>query len=710
MPNEKTKSQARKKALRGLAIGLAVFAVTFLLGLLKVFPPLEWKSWDARIQVLANPSRASADIVLLAVDQYSLDIYEKEQGLGWPWPRQIYAGVLDFLKAGGAKAVFFDLILSEASTYGVDDDRLFAEAMTRAGNVFLPVFLSAEKGEAGPGEEEVLARSALPGGSGGTVPSSPEEWAVPLARSASLPVDVLAAAAVKIGNVQFVPDGDSVYRRLPLVFRYGNWLLPALPLAMADFISDGVDLRKIPLDRSGNMILRYFGPSRTYKTTSIGAIINSQARIEDGLEPQIQPREFAGKTVIVGTTAAGLLDFRPTPFGGYYPGMEILATAIDNLVHRGAIREAPAAVTWVSVLFLALLAGIGTTMLKKIRHLAALGLALPGLAAAGSLLAVRAGFWAEFVTPAFAAVMTFIAASLLNYGIEGRQRRFIKSAFRYYLSPLVIDRVLADPSLLRLGGERREITAFFSDVAGFTSISEGLSPEDLVGLLNAYLSEMTDIILDLGGTLDKYEGDAIIAFWNAPVDQPDHALRACRAALRCRQRLADLREEFRGRYGHEVRMRIGVNSGPAVVGNMGSERRFDYTAMGDTMNLASRLEGAGKVYGVSTLVGEETERRVRDEILAREVDVIRVVGKKQPIRVFELLGEKGTVPAEELEKAARFGRALETYRTQRFSEAAAMFEAIAGDPVAAVYAGRARKSAASPPPGDWDGVFELDNK
>lgn len=703
MPNEKTKSPARKKALRGLAVGLAVFALTLLLGLLKVFPPLEWKSWDARLHLLAAPEQASKDIVLMAVDQDSLNVYEKEQGLGWPWPRQIYAGVLDFLKAGGAKAVFLDLMLTEDSTYGVDDDRLLAEAMTRAGNVFLPIFLSADEREQNEGEtrlleKSVMDRSRIPGPAGHAL------------KSVSLPVDILAAAAVKMGNVQFVPDGDSVYRRLPLVFGYGDWLLPALPLAMAEFISDGVDPHKIPLDRSGNMILHFFGPRGTYKTYSIGAIINSQARIEEGLEPQVQPREFAGKTVIVGTTAAGLLDFRPTPFGGVYPGMEILATALDNLVGKTFVRETPPAVTWVSVLFLALLAGIGTTMLKKIRHLAALGLALPGLAAAGSLLAVRAGFWAEFVAPAFAAVMTFIAASLLNYGIEGRQRRFIKSAFRYYLSPLVIDRVLADPSLLRLGGERREITAFFSDVAGFTSISEGLSPEDLVGLLNAYLSEMTDIILDLGGTLDKYEGDAIIAFWNAPVDQPDHALRACRAALRCRQRLAELREEFRGRYGHEVRMRIGVNSGPAVVGNMGSERRFDYTAMGDTMNLASRLESAGKIYGVSTLVGEETERRVRDEILAREVDVIRVVGKKQPIRVFELLGEKGAVPTEELEKAARFNRALETYRAQRFSEAAAMFEAIAGDPVATVYAGRARQSAASPPPGDWDGVYELDKK
>jgi adenylate cyclase len=704
MPNEKPLSPGRKKALRGALVGLAVFTVSLLFGLLGAFRTLEWRSWDARLRLLADPGRASSDIVLLAVDQYSLDVFEKEQGLGWPWPRQIYAGVLDFLKAGGAKAVFLDLMLTEASTYGIDDDRLLAEAMIRSGNVVLPFFLSAAEGEADPVEEQVLERSAL------RVQGDAPRPAGQPSRSVALPVDILAAAAVKMGNVQFVPDGDSVYRRLPLVFAYRGRFFPALPLALADVEGDAPDLATIPLDRSGNMILRYFGPDGTYQTYSIGAVINSQARIEEGLEPQVQPRDFSGKTVLVGTKAAGLLDVRSTPFGGVYPGMEILATALDNIVRGGAVREAPAAVAWISVLVLALLAGIGTSLLKKIGHLAALGLALPVLAAAGSVLAVRAGLWVEFVAPAFAGVTAFIAASLLNYGIEGRQRRFIKSAFRYYLSPQVIDRVLDDPSLLCLGGERREITAFFSDVAGFTSISEGLSPEDLVGLLNAYLSDMTDIILDLGGTLDKYEGDAIIAFWNAPVDQPDHAVRACRAALRCQKRLAERREELRLRFGHEVRMRVGLNSGPAVVGNMGSERRFDYTAMGDTMNLASRLEGAGKLYGVSVLVGEETERRVRDEILVREVDVIRVVGKKQAVRIFELLGEKDAVPADEVERAGRFGRALEAYRARRFAEAEAAFGALAGDPVAAVYAGRARQAAASPPPVGWDGVHELDRK
>jgi adenylate cyclase len=704
MADDKARGKRRKKVLRGAGVGLAVFALTALLNIAGAFRTLEWKSWDARLKLLADPGRASADIVLLTVDQVSLDVFEKDQGLGWPWPRQIFAGVLDFLKAGGAKAVFFDIMMTEDSTFGVDDDRLLAEAMTRSGNVLLPFFLSREEKPSDPGARELLERQALKSGGPAVLRAGAP------ARSVSLPVGELAAAAARLGNVQFVPDGDSVYRRLRLVTEFDGLLLPCLPLALADFPGAGPDPAEVPLDRSGAMILRFFGPERTYKTYSIGAIINSQARIEEGLEPQVRPAEFAGKTVIVGATAAGLYDFRPTPFGGVYPGMEILATALDNLVHRDFIRQAPAAVAWIAALLLALAAGIGTSLLKKTGHMAGLGLALPAAAAAGSLLAARSGVWVELVAPAFAAVGAFIAAALLSYGVEGRQRRFIKSAFRHYLSPHVIDRVLDDPTLLRLGGQSREISAFFSDLAGFTSISERLSPEALVGLLNAYLSDMTDIILELGGTLDKYEGDAIIAFWNAPVDLADHALRACRAALRCQKRLAERRDEFRRAYGHELRMRIGLNSGPAVVGNMGSERRFDYTAMGDTMNLASRLEGAGKLYGAWILIGEETERRVRDAVLAREVDIIRVVGKARPVRIFELIGEKGEIPAEDVERVARFGRALASYRARRFAEAEAAFASLAGDPVAALYAERARKAAAEPPPDGWDGVHTLDRK
>ncbi len=221
---------------------------------------------------------------------------------------------------------------------------------------------------------------------------------------------------------------------------------------------------------------------------------------------------------------------------------------------------------------------------------------------------------------------------------------------------------------------------------------------------------MTDIILDEGGTLDKYEGDAIIAFWNAPLDAADHALRACRAALACQARLAELGPDFEKRFGHRLRMRIGLNTGPAVVGNMGSARRFDYTAMGDTINLAARLEGACKAYGISTLAGEATIAAAGETILAREVDVLRVVGKTRPVRIFEVVGQRETAPPEVLARFQAFERVLEAYRRRSWEEAETLAAALAGDPVAAVYAARCARFRSEPPPEDWDFVYELKTK
>ncbi len=694
----------KSKLRRGGAVGLAVFAVTAALWFAGAFRTLEWRSWDARLRLAADPSRASKDIVLIDVDQPSLDAFSRQQNLPWPWPRQIYSAVLDFLKAGGAKAVFFDLILTEPSGFGVEDDANFSAAIGRSGSVFLPFFLSKEEREADTAKAaEALRRFSIAGR------DIPARAVMPL-KSVTLPLAELMANVRGMGNVQFVPDGDSVYRRLPLVFDFAGLTLPSLPLALADAAGAPVDLRKVPLDRDGRMILRFHGPAKTYRSYAIAAVIDSQARIEEGKAPELSPSEFAGKTVIVGTTAPGLFDLRPTPFGGVYSGMEILATAVDNITRGDAVRPASGAATILVILAMATIAAFGTTYLRKIWHLGLFLLAVLALPAAAAFGALALGGWLEFAAPLFAGLAAFVAAALLNYGVEGRQRRFIKSVFRFYLSPEVIERIIENPGLLKLGGASREITAFFSDVAGFTSISEGLSPEDLVGLLNTYLSAMTDIILDSGGTLDKYEGDAIIAFWNAPADQPDHALRACRAALACQKRLSEMAEEFRRRAGRELKMRVGLNSGPAVVGNMGSERRFDYTAMGDTMNLASRLEGVCKRYGIYTLVSEETVSRVGDAVVFREVDMVRVVGKAKPVRVFEPVGEKGGVAPEAAEKLAAFSRALGSYRSRKWAEALLLFEGLKDDPVASIYAGRCRSFIAAPPPQDWDGVFEFKEK
>jgi adenylate cyclase len=691
------------KKIRGLAVGGAVFLCTLLLFHLDAFQSLEWKSWDIRVQQLSNPSRASEDIIILLIDQESLDVYQSEQGLSWPWPRQMYSAVVRFFQHAGAKALLIDLFFFEDSFYGPDDDKDLARTMTEAGNVFLPIFLHERKKETDATLLSALTRFSFPRS------DVPDQMLFPT-QSVTLPVDDLLLAAKGIGNVRFPQDSDGIFRRIPLVFGLRNLILPALPLAVSGFLMDELELEKVPLDRSGKMIINYRGPSETYTTYSIAAIINSYAQLESGLTPQVSPEEFKDKIVLVGGSAPGLLDLRPTPLSAVYPGVEIQATVIDNLLQEDFIRVMPVGIIVLYVFILAFITAIGTSLLANIWRTVAFASACIAIPLAVSVLGFRARSWVEFAAPLFAVLLSFTAASLLNYSFEGRQKRFIKSAFRHYLSPHVIERVLEDPSQLSLGGESREITAFFSDVAGFTSVSESLSPEDLVQLLNEYLSEMTDIILDSGGTLDKYEGDAIIAFWNAPLDLPDHAVRACRAALLCQKRLGDLRPDFQERYGHGLTMRIGVNSGPAVVGNMGSRRRFDYTAMGDTMNLASRLEGACKQYRVPILVGETTFAQIENDIITREVDLIRVVGKAQPVRVYEILGEKSELSASQWEEIDIFHQALKMYRERSWDEAIELFQKSGDTPLVRLYVERIETLKASPPPEGWAGVFDLKQK
>ena len=696
-------SLLRKRLVRGLLIGLGAFALALLVYGLKIDRALEWKSWDARLRLLAQPERAGQDIVIFLIDQDSLDFYEKQQGLPWPWPRQLYSAVIDYLRTGGAKAVFFDLLFSESSRSGVEDDEDMARATERAGNVFLALSLSRKEGSGDPAPAEALERFALQ-------KDDLPERSFAAARSASLPVNVLLRAARGAGNVLFIPDDDSIFRRIPLASEYRGLLVPSISVALAKHVDGGESLPAIPLDSSGQMIIRYHGPAGTYKTYKIAAIVNSWALLEEGLEPQIPPSEFAGKIVFIGASAPALLDNRPTPFSAVCPGVEIQATVLDNILRRDFVRLPPPAVFIVYLFVVSLLTAVGASLLRKTGHLLLFFLVLLALPCVAVWPAFRAGHWLAFVVPEFAVVTGFIAAALLNYSVEGKQRRFIKTVFKHYLSPDVIERVIENPALLRLGGERREVSSFFSDVAGFTAISEALSPEELVDLLNEYLSEMTEIILASGGTLDKYEGDAIIAFWNAPLEQPDHALRACRVALRCQARLRELQPRFQERYGRSIVMRIGLNSGPAVVGNMGSSRRFDYTAMGDTINLAARLEGACKQYGIGILVGEETYRRAQADIAAREIDIIRVVGKTKPVAVYEIIKEKDRLSAEEADGLARYEEARSAYKRRDWEEAAGLFAGLQGDPVAAIYRERCLALMQSPPPKDWDGSFALKTK
>lgn len=691
----------RKKWLRGLACGLISFILSLFLSFSPFFKILEWKTWDLRIRYLSHSEEASSQIVLVLIDQASLDFYAR-QGITWPWPRQMYSAVLDFLHLGRAKAIIIDLILSEPSAYGVEDDLLLAEAIKRNGRTFLSAGFSLSSPAIDKEERSILHRFSLE-------EIKNKKAKIIEAKSVILPLPELLESARGLGNVLFSPDDDAIFRRLPLYFHYQNRIFPALPLAVAqDILAEKLPAPR--LDREGQMVLRFFGPSGTYKNYSMASLINSWVQIENGEQPQVNPEEFRDKIVFLATNAPGLLDLRPTPISSVTPGVEIQATALDNLLQGKAIGFPSKFFSYFLILFFGLVSGLAVSYISKIGWMT-LGLIinLAGPWLTGSI-AFQQGFWLEIVPAELSTLIAFIFAALLNYSFEGRERRFIKNVFRHYLSPQIIDQIIANPSLLRLGGEEREITSFFSDVAGFSRVAEKLSPKELVRWLNEYLSAMTEIILDEGGTLDKYEGDAIIAFWNAPIDQADHALRACRAALKCQQELLHLNPELQKIGGHPVRMRIGINSGRAVVGNMGSKRRFDYTAMGDTVNLASRLEGAGKFYGVSIVISESTLLQAGEELVVRPVDVVRVVGKTQPVRIYELLALKKDFPSEKLNWLEIFYEAWRAYQNRDFAQALSLFSSLPEDDLIRLYLQRCQEFMISPPPLNWDGVFILKEK
>jgi adenylate cyclase len=715
----------KKRWARGLAVGAAAVCLAFGFEAIGAFRRLEWKSWDARLGIFADPSAASKEIVLILVDQPSLDFYAR-QGTTWPWPREFYGAIVRHLAAGKAKAVFFDIVMTEGSRFE-GDDLSFAAAMREAGNVFVPVFLSAEDKESNAaGVASFLDRFTTAGASVpprliGPIPEGPGEGK-PI-RSITLPIPEILDAARGAANVQVNPDADHIYRRISLFYPVGELtrslpkrssenpvLALSVPWALASWIRPSLDPRTIPVDADGRMVIRFLGPAETYPAKSAAAVINSFAQAQEGGTPQIPPGEFAGKIVFVGLSAVGLYDIKASPLDGVVPGVFIQAAALDTILGGRTIRVPDRGPIWVYIAVLGLLAGLVVSVVRKTAANTAAFAGFLLLPAGGALAAFRAGFWLDFVAPEAAVLFALIGAALLNYSVEGRERRFLKGAFHHYLSPAVIDRILEDPKRLHLGGELREVTSYFSDVAGFTSISESLGPAELVALLNEYLTEMTDLILDSGGTLDKYEGDAIIAFWNAPIDEPDHAFRACRIALACQARLTAMAPEFERKFGRALRMRIGLNTGPAIVGNMGSARRFDYTAIGDTINLASRLESAGKQYGVNLLAGEATIEKVGDAFISREVDRIRVVGKSKSVRIFELIGEAGRVSEPMLRRLEAFHRGWTLFRARSFAEAEAVFSEIEADPVSALHAGRCRMFAAAPPPDDWDFVFDLKTK
>ncbi|MBF0468186.1 MAG: adenylate/guanylate cyclase domain-containing protein [Desulfamplus sp.] len=816
--------------LSGVAAALIALALWHF-GLLDIW---EGKTWDWRESIMAKPSSATGEICLILVDQGSLDWMSQNNGLNWPWPREIYSVVVDFCKRNQAKAVAFDVLFTEPSSYGVEDDRTFGKAAADYGKVASAAFLkklsgSHTKWPQGAGFEPIVLEGA------NSWLKTPAGQACLFPR-AVMPIPELTATSAILCNVQQEPDPDGIYRRTRMVSFFDSKAVPSLGLGIyfaadnelkpatvnglkpaADRDSGGkitqekditkgsekkftgeiiqhadnssgilnIANRKIPLDAKGEAILRYRGPSGTHKTYSAAAIIQSEIEFRNAggsshnTKNQVQRQNqdnykesFRDKYVFFSFSAPGLFDLRSSPVDSVYPGVEIQATMLDNFLAGDFIRDTPGYFVIILVLFWSVIFSVCMTFFKGVIVLLLAGTSSIVMPVGISLLAYNTGIWMPLIVIETAAVTAVLFSLGLNYVREGRQRRFIKSAFSQYLSPLFIEQLIRHPEKLKLGGERKELSIFFSDLQGFTSISEKLSPEDLTSLLNNYLSAMTQIIHEEGGTVDKYEGDAIIAFWNAPLDVDNHEACAVRAALRCQQKLAQMRPEMKKIVGTDMLMRIGLNTGIVVVGNMGSHSRFDYTMLGDAVNLAARLEGANKEFGTYTMISASTHKAIKDythksikddtatfgnlvsdhessgnaasltcENLAyegvlsengtaeikdastkmlsggcfafRELARLAVVGKKEAITVFEPMFSDQFESNQDIYRI--YDNGLQLFYNGQLQEALEIFSTISDiDPPALAYVRKCNELSsefsANPLPDNWSGVWTMTRK
>lgn len=603
--------------LLALILSLALLAEIFWLHALT---PLENRLSDALLTHHALNSKPDKDIVIVDIDERSLALMADSVGR-WPWPRSLHAELLEGLERQQPKAVVFDILFSDPDLIRATEDQYFADVIHAHGNLYFPMLLLDK---ANPAQGIPLKNY------GAALGIDAEPGANPEARvSMVLPLPAMLESK-HLGTHNVIEEKDGVVRSYPIYINADGWHIPSLPAKVA--ASTGYALPKNDAIR-----LNWHGHALSYARVSyVDVYLDLQRK-----QPQRPANEFTGKIVIIGATANGLHDIRATPVDGFYPGVEILATAIDNLKNADPLNQAP---PWALCLFgLLLLTALAWAFLKYC-YLVRIGAALALVTVFSLILAYFALRWQWvlwLLTPLVFAWAYYLVAGLMEYWTERKTRERAVATFSRFLDPRVVQALVAQGETTQsLSGKSREITVLFSDIRGFTTLSEKSTPEQVVELLNAYFTVQSGAVFKHTGTLDKYIGDAIMAFWGAPAEQPDHALKAVAAAME----MSDCLEQFRqhaGGLGKELEIGIGVHSGQAVVGFIGSDNKQDYTAIGDTVNLASRIEGQTK--GIArVLVSEDTKRLCEAQagvggcgFTFRDCGSHEVKGRAQPVRLFE---------------------------------------------------------------------------
>ncbi len=694
------------------------------------------------LQVLRPREQTARPVVIADIDEASL----KEIGQ-WPWPRTVVADLVTRLRELGAAAIGFDIVFAEpdrmspavaaGSFRGLDaetldklaglpsNDTILADAIKRAGGV---VVGQAGAATPAPRSEEDTAQHtgfAIRG-------PDPRPYLVTfpgLLRN----IRPIEDAAAGRGLFSINPERDGIVRRVPVVMEAQDTLVPALTMEMLRVVTrvsailirtDQAGVRavavpglEVPTDSNGQFWV-HFNIHDPARYVSAAAILNGRT----------PPDRFRGRLVLIGTSAVGLLDIKTTPVDPAMPGVEVHAQILENVLTKSLLTHPSYAIG--AEIITAVVFGSAIIVAAPMLPAAvviALGAALiAGLVAMSLYFFVAHSLLIDFTYPLMSCWLIYLVLTFVNYFREQQQRQQIRSAFGFYLSPPLVEQLAKSPEKLVLGGEERRMTILFSDVRGFTTISEHYKddPQGLTRLMNRFLTPLTNAIIERKGTIDKYIGDAIMAFWNAPLDDDEHEANACDAALEMLARAealnVDLKREAETNGGVYMPLRIGIglNSGPCVVGNMGSDFRFNYSVLGDTVNLASRLESRTKDYRLSMVIGSRTAERAKAKFATMEIDLIQVKGKKVPETVFTVLGGVEVEQDPRCRELCDLNTSmLAVYRKQQWDEALRLIDrchklanGFGVDGLYAMYVERIEVYRAEPPPPDWTGVYEAESK
>jgi len=737
-----------KKILHGALIALSV-AITVNLGFhFGLFDGMELKAFDMRARYNSRPP--SSDVAIILVDEASLRGMNPIVGR-WPWPRSVHADVVDFLAMGGAKAVLFDILFTENErVFGTPkgmlspSDKSLVDSTVSAGNVYHAAQIVIDEEDE---YNKTLLNRAMPMDFTGRFSVDMQGGAASGHNNFYLPYKELYTAAKGIGIVEFLPDSDGVYRRTKLFRPYRGNYFPVLSMSpILDILHpasigqqgnllelSGVNERdnggslqastretepgriSIPLQKGGDYLINMHND---FKPFSMSGILSSYQKIKRGdMEGlPVSPDEFKDKVVFIGGSAVGIEDLKPTSIGSSTPGVYLHASVFSNIARNDFLKYTGSSITSISILLLSIAVTIAILWSRNSIYFQ---LGVPFLIA---FAYISISFWwfrhnlvFDVVAPTTSILLSWMGSFALLSFTEGKDKRKIKKMLSQYVSPSILTTLIdKNPhDVLKAGGGSREnLTILFSDIRGFTTISERLDAEQVVELLNGYLSEMVDVIFKHEGTLDKFIGDAIMAFWGAPVRISDHGKRTVLAALDMRRKLKAYNKTLLAKGVTPIDIGVGIHTGEVILGNIGSEKKLDYTIIGDNVNLASRMEGLTKGYGSPILITEPTYQEIKASIPCRVVDMVRVVGKQKGIRIYEPQDTLEGDTSGEILSLSESG--FTQYLNRDWDSAIMSYSRILSvrpdDKISQVFVGRCKGYKASEPPADWDGVYTAQSK